>query len=535
MSDEGHQSSLSGGNSQLQDFVVSLCLHSVFSSSQGSNMAKKPNTNLTLVEMTRSPLHLQPNKAKKETEPPSNLEVNNPHDTSFSSIEIEPLSREPRAVKKSEIRIRSNSLSRTLMNSFRRMKNNSKEENAETKENEDPATATDVAQDGQEEPGESKISRMLRLGSMRRRNKSASSLSDGNLALSPSRSTSITNFFKRERKDKSQSDANLPSETDYVQSEKSQLGKRRSSVRDSFMRRFRNSKSIEVTDENDQLRRKPRRSASMFAGSFGLKKMFPGGAVVEVAEPQVDHDAKPTSIIKRANSKQKLPQAVNSAEETKLTSILKRSNSKQKLSQVDNGAEGRTEEPEQKAEESEAQTVSHGRRNSFGEKLKLRPLFARDSFTTNKPKSSISDRLNSEPAAPVKEEEESEEMEETEETEEECADDEEASPDEETQEPILEVENSKAESPESKINPDDIQAAAEIKVNNESAANAKDEANGTFYTRLRRYRDCCMNFENIWRVWILQLCFFVISRPVIHAGFLFVFLLCFISCGVTST
>merc|ERR1712127_834216 len=96
---------------------------------------------------------------------------------------------------------------------------------------------------------QSKISRILRMSSINRlklrRNKSTSSLNDDSYVK---RSTSLVNFFKRERKEKVSATTDV--DTTVTESE-NQVGTRKSQLRES-MRRFRSNKSSSTSTEEEE-------------------------------------------------------------------------------------------------------------------------------------------------------------------------------------------------------------------------------------------------------------------------------------------
>jgi len=255
-----------------------------------------------------------------------------PHNTSFSSVEIESLVEEPQRVGKRDkerqqsserSRARSHSLSRTLVRSFRRKKKINRIEGATATETESSrpekaeriAPAKQSSADGDDEE-QFKITRILRMGSLRRRNKSVPPLPEGGLG----RSISVANFnfFKRDRKDKDKANCTPdPADTDVNECEK-ELATRRSKLRASMMRRFKTNKSTEEVEastsdhaENRPNRWRARRSMSMFGSSFSLKKMFHNETVPEEGFDNSTGAEPKLGIMKRSeSSRQKLSQLI---------------------------------------------------------------------------------------------------------------------------------------------------------------------------------------------------------------------------------
>ena len=457
-----------------------------------------------------------------------------PHNASFSSVEIELLASEKTSQRINRVS-RSQSLSRTLIRSFRRKKkpaqsNESTEgsnhisnsnDSRITSANETSGVST-AAEDATPRNGEdqSKISRILRMGSINRfklrRNKSTSSLND---CSNVRRSTSLVNFFKRERKDKANVTADL--ETTVTQCE-DQIGSRKSRLRDS-MRRFRSNKSSSTSTEEEEgtvastsekSRWRPRRSMSMFGSSFNLRKIFHNETVTEEVNDE----------------------SIN--QEPRLGSMKRSEGSRQRLSQL-------TSTPAEIGSPPEGCNDSgKTRRNSFGEKLKAgRNLFKRDSFILKKSSKSANPEVD--PA-------------------EDCqsvtdiiyVDNENKQGHDEPQ--LMSTDHKLDEgqgAPEDNISPEstELQTQQQSSVINqleskdpqekplEETNQTKDaktitqEANGTDYNRLSHYREFCIDCGYTWRDWILQSCLLALIRPVFDVGFLFLFLLCLISCGLSTT
>ena len=456
-----------------------------------------------------------------------------PHNAPFSSAEIETVS--GKDSQRSSRVSRSQSLSRTLIRSFRRKKkptqlNDSTGESNQasnpndsriTRANQSPAAAATTEEDASPKNGEeqSKISRILRMSSINRlklrRNKSTSSLNDDSYVK---RSTSLVNFFKRERKEKVSATTDV--DTTVTESE-NQVGTRKSRLRES-MRRFRSNKSSSTSTEEEEgavastsekNRWRPRRSISMFGSSFNMRKIFHGETVTEE-----DNNESPK-------------------QEPKLGAMKRSEGSRQKLNQLTSTPAETAATPEECNE-----SVVKTRRNSIGEKLKAgRNLFKRDSFILLK-KKSLSPEVDPAEESPtgsdvVNVENDSNQGEDEfqptlngHNLEEGQAVAEDNCP--ELAEVQTQQQISVASQPESK----DHQEKPHEETNQTKEAKAvTQEANGTDYNRLSRYREYCINCGNTWGERILQSCLVALIRPVFDVGFLFLFLLCLISCGLSST
>lgn len=457
-----------------------------------------------------------------------------PRNASFSSVEIEPSTSENS--RRSNRVTRSQSLSRTLIRSFRRKKKSTHSDESageknqigdtndsrNTGANETPGGET-VEKDAVPKSGEeqSKISRILRMNSISRfklrRNKSVSSLNE---ALNVKRSTSLVNFFRREKKEKVC--ATVDAEITTTECE-DQLGTKKSRLRDS-MRRFRSNKSSSTSTEDEEgaatsasekNRWRPRRSISMFGSSFNLKKIFHSEPVSEEVADDITNQDPILGAMKRSES------------------------SRQKLSQLTSmpGEVGATSEGCNDSEKT--------RRNSIGEKLKAgRNLFKRDSFILKKSSTSKTSNPVEEPTEETSASSEiliendtnlgQDESQPTSNSHKLDEDKQAVADDDSHNSSKLQIQQQISGTSQLELKNHQEKPFEETNQTKE-AKTVTQEANGTDYNRLSRYREYCIDCGYMWGDWILQSCLVPLIRPVFDVGFLFLFLLCLISCGLSRT